>query len=116
MSLRETIDELKNSFEFRQMMIYKNNYKFDKALALINELQKRVVALKDPRILCLLLKIKYEMQILSQDGKSAKMEAEITLLNHLMIIEQHKDDYTLFTADDYLQIQNELLLHYMNHN
>ena len=116
MNLQEKIDQLKQSFEFRQMVIYKQNFKFEKALALVDQIFNNSSEFKDPRIQTFLLKIKYEMQLLSQTKSSEIMEAEITLLNHSMIIEQHKNDYTLFSEDDYLQIQNEILLHYMNHN
>ena len=116
MNLQARIDQLKQSFEFRQMVIYKQNFKFEKALALVDQIFNNSSEFKDPRIQTFLLKIKYEMQILSQTKSSEIMEAEITLLNHSMIIEQHKNDYTLFSEDDYLQIQNEILLHYMNHN
>ena len=116
MNLQARIDQLKQSFEFRQMVIYKQNFKFEKALALVDQIFNSSNEFKDPRIQTFLLKIKYEMQILSQTKSSEIMEAEITLLNHSMIIEQHKNDYTLFSEDDYLQIQNEILLHYMNHN
>ena len=116
MNLQARIDQLKQSFEFRQMVIYKQNFKFEKALALVDQIFNDSGEAKDPRIQTFLLKIKYEMQILSQTKSSEIMEAEITLLNHSMIIEQHKNDYTLFSEDDYLQIQNEILLHYMNHN
>ena len=116
MNLQEKIDQLKQSFEFRQMVIYKQNFKFEKSLALVDQIFNNSSEFKDPRIQTFLLKIKYEMQILSQTKSSEIMEAEITLLNHSMIIEQHKNDYTLFSEDDYLQIQNEILLHYMNHN
>ena len=104
MNLQEKIDQLKQSFEFRQMVIYKQNFKFEKALALVDEILNNSSEAKDPRIQTFLLKIKYEMQILSQTNSSEIMEAEITLLNHSMIIEQHKNDYTLFSEDDYLQI------------
>ena len=69
------------------MMIYKKNFKFGKAIALIDELTRSESAVHDPRIMSFLLKLKYEMQILSQSSRGQKMEAEITLLNHLTIID-----------------------------
>ena len=46
-------------------MIYKKNFKFGKAIALVDELTRSEAALQDPRIMSFLLKLKYEIQLLS---------------------------------------------------
>ena len=43
------------------------------------------------------------------------MDAELTLLQLLQVIDEHIEDYELFAPGEALKANTDLLLHYLNH-
>ena len=110
------IEKFVNSAMFKQMTIYSNAGKFEKALKLVDQMIREAKGLKpvyqfdweesdqeldendpnkdatyDPNLMCLLLKHKYHMQI--QIGTKQIMEAELTLINLTRIIDENLADF-----------------------
>ena len=44
------------------------------------------------------------------------MDAEMTLLNLLQVLDENIEDYEMFAPDEILTANTDLLLHYMNHS
>ena len=110
----DLIGEIAQSLQFAQMKIYMRNFKFEKALAVIDQLLDEYSATGEPNTLLFMLKQKYHIQL--NIGHLAAKDAELTLQNMLAVIEQHEQDFVVLAPHEVVAIHSDLLLHYLNHS
>ena len=85
------IEEICDSFQFMQMQIYTKNQKYEKSLALIEQLLEEYEEQGEPNTLLFLYKQKYKVQVNIE--RLANRDAELTLQNSIALIERHMGDF-----------------------
>ena len=86
-----SIGELSGSIEFEQMQLYVRNHKYEKALALIEQMYRDYKEEGEPNTLTFILKQKYQIQVNIE--RLASRDAEMTLHNIISLIDENIDEY-----------------------
>ena len=95
------------------MQIYNKNSKYEKSLALINQIIEEYEPMDEPNTLLFLYKEKYKIQVNLE--RLVGRDAEMTLLNSIALVERHQDEFKVMAPHEILTVHCDLLLHYLNH-
>ena len=85
------IEEITQSFHYLQMHIYANNYRYEKALAMVEQLIQDYEKNGEPNTMLFLYKQKYKIQVNIE--RLAGRDAEMTLHNSIALIDTHLDEF-----------------------